>query len=175
MTARLETFAVALGVLALGASARAAQGDKYTIHVGPRTLALDAAEWRPMANPKTFAENFEATGVKAGEAWGQVLTIFKLPMSSDRKRGVQLTKSEFVEPFVAHPDMVTVEIKVDRGQYWVLIRQTFTLTAETAKRVEWDVDGHAPRPTNSVREQRSLVRTFQDQIDATRSWINVNL
>jgi hypothetical protein len=166
---------IVLVLMALGLPAAGGSSDVHTVRVGFRTLKLDATAWRPMANEATFAENFEAVTVKSGETWPQVITIFKLPMSSDRKRGIQVTKSEYVEPFVAHPGKVTIQIAVDRGRYWVQSRQTFDVASDVAARVAWDVDVSTPRPRNSAKEQRSLVRVFQDQVDSTRAWINVNL
>jgi len=103
----------------------------HVVLIGRDSIKLPKAQWAPMVNEQpTVAENFEAVDRKLGHAFAQVLTIFKLPMSDDRKVGVQISREEYVEAFVVHPGKVTIQVRVDRGRYWLLSRETFDLQAK---------------------------------------------
>jgi hypothetical protein len=163
--------AVAALILLIAASLSANTAERYHVfRVGERSLRLLATAWERMENEDaTVAESFSAVSLKRGHAWPQVVTVFKLPMSEDRKLGIRVTKSEYIEPFVVHPGKVTVQIRVDRGSYWVLSRETFLRDRRTS------VDLSRYKPFLSLDEQRALIRDFQERIDSTRAWINVTL
>ena len=56
-----------------------------------------------MRTPEPFAVNFVAKQKAEDEMYEQVVTVFKAPMQSDDRLGVEVAKGEYVEFFVAHP------------------------------------------------------------------------
>lgn len=138
----------------------------YDVSVGDTAVRLSAQDWKPMDNPEPYAENFEAQILRSGHAFPQVLTIFKLPMSEDRRIGIQISSIEFVEFFVVQPGKLTIQIRVDRGKYWVLSRETF----DANKAVSVNVNDY--RPVLSEEENRILWNVYQNEVDATRTLIN---
>lgn len=72
----------------------------------------------------------------------------------------------FVEFFVVHSGKLTIQVRVDRGKYWVLSRETF----DVKKPVSVTVSEY--RPFLSEEENKILWSAFQNEIDATRALIN---
>ena len=77
-----------------------------------------------MQNEFDWAVNFEDSGKDVGQDVKRVATIFKLPMSDDRRNGVRISPEEYLEMFVFRPGTVTVQVRRDRGSYWLLSRET---------------------------------------------------
>lgn len=147
------------------ASASGCVRASHDVSVGDTTLSLSAREWKPMDNPEPYSENFEARTLRSGHTFPQVLTFFKIPMSEDRRLGIKISDTEFVEFLLVHAGKLTIQVRVDRGKYWVLSRETF----EVNKPVSVRVDEY--RPVLSEEENKILWNTFQDEVDATRALI----
>lgn len=117
-----QTGAAATGV---GQATRAATNSASTlVVVGADTLVFDSRRWLPMENEAEFAENFEDRQKGPRHVFGRVVTVFKLPMTDDRRIGTQIAPGEWLEFFVAHQGAVTVQYRLDRGHYWLLSRET---------------------------------------------------
>ncbi len=78
-----------------------------------------------MTNEFEWAANFEQVKRDPRHAFARVVTFFRLPMSIDRRQGTKVSANEYIEIFTGLPEMVTVLVRVDRGSYWVLSRETF--------------------------------------------------
>ena len=114
-------FGVLLASVTSGVVVHAGAKANHIVKIGSKTLRLPATAWVPMSNAQpAVAENFSSTRKRTSTLYSQVLTIFKLPMSVDRRTGLHVSKNEFVEAFVVHRDSVTIQVRVDRGSYWVL-------------------------------------------------------
>jgi hypothetical protein len=81
-----------------------------------------------MKNEATFARNFEATSNPPSRKY-QVVTVFMIPMSDDRRDGQRLSTTEYLEVFTVTPGEVVVQVRRDHGAYWVLSRETFAAAA----------------------------------------------
>src|SRR5262245_40683206 len=93
---------IALLVLAAAAGCRSASSS-YEVAIGSTIVNVPMRDWKPLENSEPYAENFEARVLKAGHAFPQVLTVFKVPMSEDRRLGIRISDNEFLEFFVVHP------------------------------------------------------------------------
>ncbi len=69
-----------------------------------------------MKNEAANADNFEATKNKPPRRY-QVLTLFKIPMSDDRKIGEKISADEYLEIFCTGLRSVVVQIRRDHQSY----------------------------------------------------------
>lgn len=116
-------------LLAVGCNPQARTGTEppttdYSIRVAGKTIRLARSDWKQMENPTDYAENFESLSQKPRREY-QLVTVFKLPMSIDRRLGVRISRNEYLEAFVTEPRAVTIQLRLDRGAYWVLSREKF--------------------------------------------------
>jgi hypothetical protein len=117
---------------------------------------------KSMENPSPYARNFERLQLQPQERYNQVVTIFDTQMAQDRRQGVQIAPNEYVEIFkvVGRDDDVVVQVRIDKGSYWVLSRQTILLN---------DYPPLISRNPETDEATRLLFQdALQDQIDATR-------
>ena len=99
--------------------------DTLTIDVPGKTIRIARSEWKPMKNEFEWADNFEQLTRGPRHEFARVVTVFKLPMSVDRRLGTKVSTYEYVEIFTGLSQTVTVRVRVDKGSYWVLSRETF--------------------------------------------------
>jgi hypothetical protein len=95
-----------------------------------------------------------------------MLTIFKVPMSDDRRLGIRISANEFLDLFVVHPGKLTVQVRTDRGNYWVLSRETFEVTRHVPISIK------EYRPFLPEEEAKQVWSVFQNEVDGTRAQIN---
>jgi hypothetical protein len=139
----------------------------YELSVGGRRILLPKAEWREMQNEATFARNFEATSNPPNRKY-QIVTVFMIPMSEDRRIGERLSPTEYLEAFSALKDQVVIQMRRDHGSYWVLSREAFEATAVPG--VEFTGVGNL-----SPADVRRVTDVLRLQIDTTRHLLGERL
>lgn len=90
-------------------------------------------------------------------------------MTDNKKTGEQISENEYIEAFVTEPNTVTVQIRVDKGDYWVLSRQTF-LTKDNLT-VNSDLE-YSSLSYIRINDDNLLDQSIFNQIDNTRYIIN---
>ena len=118
-----------------GESKIKAQG--IEIKTQDKVILLDSDSWKPMRNEFEWARNYSAKSKNKGQVYETVLTIYLLPMATDRKTGKVISSNEYIEIFQVRPGTVTVQLRVDKGKYWVLTRDTYNVNTPASK-VELD-------------------------------------
>ena len=143
----------------------------YLIDVGNREIAVNQEEWEFVNNSSgsTYSKNYSAINKKDGEKFEQMITVFLNTMTDDRKSGEKITNSEYIEAFVVHPNSVTVQIRVDKGDYWVMSRQTFKIKTNYPDQTDIPL---SDLQYILVDAPDSLNQTMQNQIDNTRYILN---
>ncbi len=68
----------------------------------------------------------------------------------------------YIEFLIVHPGFVTAQTRIDKGEYWVLCRETFQARNYSP------VDIQKYRPFLSEDENRQLWAAYQQEIDETR-------
>ena len=135
-----------------------------SLAVPGKTLELSKGEWSKMGDETNFAKNFEEKKEAPWHKFGRVVTVYLNPMSEDRRSGLKISKTEYVELFSVHPGFITAQVRVDKGGYWVLCRETFK--------------PKAPMPAVTLRsylsenEELQLLHHYQVEIDETRYLLN---
>jgi hypothetical protein len=140
-----------------------------TVEVAGKTIQIDRADWKPMANEFDWAVNFEQLKRDPRHEFARVVTVFRLPMSVDRRQGTKVSANEYVEIFTGLPELVTVLVRVDKGSYWVLSRETFRAPSAP------DAEFHDPTLTEIISdrviadsEHAQAHLALQPLIDSTR-------
>ena len=128
-----------------------------------KVILLDSDSWKPMRNEFEWARNYSAKSKNKGQVYETVLTIYLLPMSTDRKTGKVISSNEYIEIFQVRPGTVTVQLRVDKGKYWVLTRDTYNVNTPASK-VELD---------NLV--YKMVYQEIQTKIDSNRFFIRNSL
>ena len=146
-------------VVALGCGGRS-----HTVDVGRRVIRLSRHEWRALPNPQPFADNFEQTDFLPPLTRPRIVTIFKMPMSEDRRVGRLLSDNEYIQMFSFQPEIVTIRIRVDKGNYWILSDESVAAPSITAP------IGDRAELAGSALED--AVSSLRDQIDTTRALLN---
>lgn len=114
-----------------------------------------------MTNESAYARNYERRQLREAERFNQVVTIFDLPMTADRRSGAEIAPGEFVEIFKVGTEVnsAVVQVRIDEGDHWLLSRQTFWLREGYLR--EWD-------PQSSEQVFQVFQRALQNEIDETR-------
>ena len=135
---------------------------ELTLSVAGKEIHLSTDKWKKVDDPASFAKNYQEIQKHPMHAYSRMVTVYLIPMSDDRKMGIKISDDEFLELFVVHSGLVTVQTRIDKGQYWVLCRETFK--SKTLMPV--DVDSY--RPLISDEEMIKLWIVYQTAIDETR-------
>lgn len=159
-----ELLSVLAAFLALTLSAPAAIKAEapFVFNVPGKQIQLSAVDWTAMKDEESYAKNFEARKKAENEVFSQVVTVFLVEMSPDRRIGTKLSDNEHVEFFTVQPGSVTVQVRREKKGYWILSRQTFALTRGAP------VSGAALKHNYSDSEITRLCHWFQNDIDRTR-------
>jgi hypothetical protein len=139
----------------------------HEVAVGGRRVTLPKAEWREMENKATFARNFEAMSNPPHRKY-QIVTVFMIPMSEDRREGDRLSPNEYLEVFVVTAGEVVAQVRRDHGTYWVLSRETFAADAVPGGALD-------PHRALSPNEVRRIIDALRLQIDTTRHLLGERL
>jgi hypothetical protein len=136
--------------------------DDHVVKLPTGIRRLPKADWKPMTNEYDWAENFEQIEKGPRHEFPRVVTVFKLPMTEDRRVGVRVSPNEYVEMFVVNPGTLTVQVRLDKKQYWVMSRETFE--AKSIHRV----DTTTAYRSFYDQEFEWAREAFQPELDSTR-------
>ena len=163
MVIRLRLMLVPFVFLLVGQGALAEKyEDDLSLQVPGKIIRLSKDNWEQMEDPTNFAKNYLQKGEDQIHKYARVVTVYLIPMSEDRKRGLDITRNEYLEFFIVHPGFVTAQTRIDKGEYWVLCRETFQARNYSL------VDIQKYRPFLSEDENRQLWAAYQQEIDETR-------
>jgi hypothetical protein len=126
-TATLALLCLTCGAPDAAPTAQKTAPSDLVIQAPGRTIRLPSVGWKPMKNEFEWAENFEQSEKSARQRYPRVVTVFKLPMSEDRRSGVRISPGEYLELFVSSPGTLSALLRVDKGKYWVLSRDGFVV------------------------------------------------
>ncbi len=138
--------------------------EELTLQVPGKIIELSPNDWEKVDDPTNFARNYSEKMLSPGHQFNRMVTVFLNPMSDDRRIGSKISTMEYAEIFIAHPGFVTVQIRADKGQYWVLSRETFKPKESSPVNLS--------KMFLSENEKQLLLLTYQQEIDETRFLLN---
>lgn len=133
-----------------------------TLTVPGKNIELSSDSWTKAKDETNFVKNYEETKLSSWHEFGRMVTIYLIPMSVDRRIGLKVSDSEYLEFFIVNPGFVTVQTRLDKGNYWVLCRETFKPKSGLP------VDVSSYKPFLTERENRLLWQLYQPEVDETR-------
>jgi len=143
-----------------------AEGAAFIVSVPPHTIRVPRADWETMPNQYEWADNFEQLRKDPGHVYPRVVTVYKLPMTADRRLGMRISSDEYVQMFNVLAGTLTVQVRLDKGDYWVLSRESFALPSGPNGEQTLEQFLTRPRPDSELYEQ--FLFRFQTEIDTTR-------
>lgn len=142
------------------------QSSKYAIKLNDKTISVDSDKFKKFTDSESYAKNF--IGLNKGKTlFGQMVTLYTIPMSEDRKSGKKLSKNEYLEIFVVGKNEVTIQIRVDKGEYWLLSRESFDITDTQLPKYDYK-----PFLAENSSDFSLYENYFRDEIDNTRALLN---
>lgn len=136
--------------------------DEFKIRTENKTIYISSGDWIKMQDSASHAKNYEQKNKQKYHKYGRVITVFLLPMSEDRQMGMKISNNEYLEFFITTPGFITAQTRIDKGDYWVLCRETF-LPKETSK-----LNANKYKSFLSTEENKLLWSLYQSEIDETR-------
>jgi hypothetical protein len=123
-----------------------------------------ADEWEEIPNEASYTRNYSRKQKRPYELYRHVITIYETPMSTDRREGKSIAPGEYLQIFkVGNGGDVVIQLRVDRGRYWILSRQRIRL------------DNHASLIARNPEQSESSFYQFrfelQDIIETTRHFL----
>lgn len=140
--------------------------DQYSIVVSNKTIDVASDKFKKVSDSESYAKNFLALN-KGKTMFGQMITVYTIPMSDDRKSGKKLSTNEYLELFVVSKDAVTIQIRLDKGDYWLLSRETFDIANTQLPKYEYK-----PFLEESSDDFIVYENFFRNEIDSTRDVLN---
>jgi hypothetical protein len=95
------------------------------IKVGNKTVDISGDNWDIVNSESEYSINLIKNIKRKNEKSNQIVTIFNIEMTNDRKKGAKVSENIYLEAFNALENSITIQIRINKGNYWVLSRQTF--------------------------------------------------
>lgn len=154
------------GVLLCWLSQTSLSNSELEVTFDEKKLKLSSNEWAFLPEEASYSINLQRIP-KAKEMYPMVVTIFKMPMSEDRKKGRKLTANEWLELFSVHKNAITMRVRVDKGTYWVLSRQTFKPEVTSNLQI---LDQYTVPESQELLSpfDKALIDSLQHETDETR-------
>jgi hypothetical protein len=141
--------------------------DTHILKTTSKTIELDKSQWTKLKDEYDYAKNYTKKDSSPWHQYNQTVTVYLIPMSADRRIGLKVSDTEYIEIFLVHSEnYVTVQTRVDKNKYWVLSRETFKLKGK----MPFDITGY--QPILSEKKTKQLLKHYQLEIDKTRYLIN---
>ncbi len=121
-----STIYILLIVLGISTLILYSKNNDFIVKTSNKNIVVSEKKWNKAKDSQSYAKNFEAREKINKEEYPQMITVYLNPMTSDRMSGTKISNKEYLEIFVVHPKTVTIQIRNDKGNYWVLSRQTFS-------------------------------------------------
>ena len=132
----------------------------HIIRTKNKTIFVSEDKWDFLPSDSNYSKNYQSTSTPEGHLFKPIITVFLIRMTDDRKRE-RIVKNEYFESFVLHPNSITVQMRKDKGDYWVMSRETYKLE-QSFKR---DTSFNFKELMNSIPE-------IDNQIDRVRFILN---
>lgn len=99
----------------------------YHVQTDSHEITIDRSNWKAVKNPTDFAVNFMKRQKRDAEVFEQMVTIYMSPLEEQDILGSpRISENVWLELFTIHPNSVTAQMQMNKGNYWVNSRQTFS-------------------------------------------------
>jgi len=147
-------------------SSVALANDNLSLAVHGKVIELSQDNWTKAKDSTNFAKNYSERKKYRWQQYPRMVTVYLNPLSDDRRIGLKISDSEYLEFFVVNPGFITAQTRVDKGRYWVLCRETFK------PKIPLPIDVLRNQPYLSKDINQKLWKRYQIEIDETRLLLN---
>ena len=132
----------------------------YVIRTKNKLINISKSNWDFLETDYLYSKNYQSKTKLEGHKFKQIITVFLIKMTDERKRE-EIVKNEYFESWVNRPNSITVQFSIDKGDYWVLSRETY------------QTEENYPIQTNfSYSKVLVNFNGIEDMIDRTRFILN---
>jgi len=132
----------------------------YVIRTKNKLINISKSNWDFLETDHLYSKNYQSKNKLEGHKFKQIITVFLIKMTDERK-SEEIVKNEYFESWVNRPNSITVRIRIDKGDYWVLSRETY------------QTEENYPIQTNfSYSKVLVNFNGIEDMIDRTRFILN---
>jgi len=159
----MKNLLIILSFLLLSSPVIGQSSDKdsdYVIKTKNKLINISKSNWDFLETDYLYSKNYQSKNKYEGHMYKQIITVFLIPMTNDRKRE-EIAKNEYFESFVLRANSITVQIRIDKGDYWVMSRETYNTFENFPVQKDFSY-------SNALINFRGI----QDRIDRTRFILN---
>jgi hypothetical protein len=132
----------------------------YVIRTNNKLINISKSNWDFLETDYLYSKNYQSKTKLEGHKFKQIITVFLIKMMDERK-SEEIVKNEYFESWVNRPNSITVQFSIDKGDYWVLSRETY------------QTEENYPIQTNfSYSKVLVNFNGIEDMIDRTRFILN---
>ena len=132
----------------------------YVIRTKNKLINISKSNWDFLETDYLYSKSYQSKTKLEGHKFKQIITVFLIKMTDERKRE-EIVKNEYFESWVNRPNSITVQFSIDKGDYWVLSRETY------------QTEENYPIQTNfSYSKVLVNFNGIEDMIDRTRFILN---
>jgi hypothetical protein len=126
LVAILAAVMLAAGIDAAAATQEAtpAVGGEYRVATPSGFVRIPKADWKAVPSAHALGESFEQRRPSTHQGLPRLVTVFKTHMTEDVRIGRSISPTEYLEMEVDASGRLIVQIRVDKGRYWLLSRET---------------------------------------------------
>jgi len=132
----------------------------YVLRTKNKIINVSKSKWEYVGSSYSYAKSYESKTKYEGHKYKQMITVFLIPMTDDRK-SEEIAKNEYFDSFVHRANSITVQIRIDKGDYWVLSRETYKT-----------IENFPVQTVYSYSNALINFRGIQNRIDRTRFILN---
>ena len=96
----------------------------YVIRTNNKLINISKSNWDFLETDYLYSKSYQSKTKLEGHKFKQIITVFLIKMTDERKRE-EIVKNEYFESWVNRPNSITVQFSIDKGDYWVLSRETY--------------------------------------------------
>ena len=132
----------------------------YVIRTKNKIINISNSNWDFLETDYIYSKSYQSKNKLEGHKFKQIINVFLTKMTDERK-SEEIIKNEYFDSWVNKSNSIIVRISIDKGDYWVLSRETYQ-TIE-----------NYPLQTNfSYSEVLVNFNGIEDMIDRTRFTLN---
>ena len=145
---------------------------KLTLQAPGKTIELSSNDWGKVDDTTNFAKNYSEKKLSSLHQDERIVTVFLNPMSYYNRIGEELTSTEYVEMFIVTPGLLTIRTRIDKGEYWVMSRDTYKPKEKMLSNALDSTDFSISSLTLSEWDRSLLMSDYETEINETRFLLN---
>jgi hypothetical protein len=132
----------------------------YVIRTKNKLINISKSNWEFLGQNYLYSKSYQSKNKLEEHKFPQIITVFLIKMT-DKRKSEEIVKNEYFDSWVNHPNSIIVRIRIDKGDYWVLSRETYLMEENYPSQTDF-----------SYSEVLVNFNGIEDMIDRTRFILN---